>query len=166
MLNPCQAYGTTEKVIKVIEVGGGLMKSRISIVLAIVVAFVVGMSMTLYAQTQVTTLFKVEVPFEFRVGNAHLAAGRYIVFHVGSQWILFQSSDGKATAMAPVMVSSAPAGQSASKLVFNKYGDLYFLSQVWTEEDQQTHKCYQSRSEQILLASQRRSGTATVVAKR
>lgn len=142
------------------------MKSRISIVLAIVVAFVPGMSMALHAQTQVTTLFKVEVPFEFRVGNAHLAAGHYTVFHVGSQWILFQSSDAKATAMVPVIVSKAPADQSASKLVFSNYGDLHFLSQVWTEVDSQRHECFPSRTEQTLLASHSRSGTATVVAKR
>lgn len=142
------------------------MKSRISIVLATMVAFVLGTSVALYAQTQITTLFKVEVPFEFRVGNAHLAAGHYTVFHVGSQWILFQSSDGKATALAPVIVSSASANHSSSKLVFNNYGDLYFLSQVWTEGDDQKHECFPSRTEQTLLASQRRSGTTTVVAKR
>jgi hypothetical protein len=140
------------------------MKSRVSIVLATMVAFILGMSVALQAQTQITTLFKVEVPFDFRVGSAHLAAGHYTVFHVGSQWILFQSSDGKATALAPVIVSRAPADQSASKLVFNNYGGLHFLSQVWTEGDNQKHECFQSRSEQ--MASQRRSGTATVVAQR
>lgn len=142
------------------------MKSRISIVLTIVVAFILGMSVALQAQTQITTLFKVEVPFDFRVGSTHLAAGHYTVFHVGNQWILFQSSDGKATAMVPVIVSNAPADQAASKLIFNNYGDRHFLAQVWTEGDGQKHDCFQSRTEQMLLASQRRSGTATVVAQR
>jgi hypothetical protein len=142
------------------------MKSRISIVLATMIAFVLGTSVALWGQTQITTLFKVEVPFDFMVGSAHLSAGHYTVFHVGSHWILFQSSDWKAAAMAPVIVSSAPADVSASKLVFNKYGNLHFLSQVWTEQDQQTHECYRSQTEQTLWASQGRSGTTTVVAKR
>ncbi len=142
------------------------MKSRIGIVLATMVAFVLEVSMILPAQTQVTTLFKVEVPFDFRVGNAHLAAGPYTIFHVGSQWVLFQSKDGKATAFAQVTVSKALADLSASKLVFNSYGDLYFLSQVWTAEDSQRHDCFQSRSEQILLAKQHRSGEVTVMAER
>jgi hypothetical protein len=137
------------------------MKSRIGIVLA-TMTVVLGTSLALYAQGQMNTLFKVVVPFEFRVGSAHLSAGNYTVFHVGSKWILLQSEDRKATALAPVMVSSAPAGQSASKLVFNRYGNLYFLSQVWTEEDDQMHECHRSVAEETLLASQPRSGTTTV----
>ncbi len=125
-------------------------------------ALVLGTPLALYAQGQMSTLFKVAVPFEFRLGNAHLPAGNYTVFHVGSKWILLQSEDGKATALAPVMVSSAPAGQSASKLVFNRYGNLYFLSQVWTEEDDQMHECHKSVAEQTLLTSQQRPGTTTV----
>ncbi len=140
------------------------MKSRISIVLA-TMTFVLGTSLALYAQGQINTLFKVAVPFEFRLGSAHLSAGNYIVFHVGSKWILFQSEDRKATALAPVMVSGAPAGQPASKLVFNRYGDVYFLSQVWTEEDDQMHECHKSVAEQTLLTSQP-AGTTTVAAIR
>ncbi len=141
------------------------MKSRIGIMLASM-ALVLGTSLALYAQGQTNTLFKVAVPFEFRLGSAHLSAGNYTVFHVGSKWILFQSEDRKATALAPVMMSSAPAGRSASKLVFNRYGSLYFLSQVWTEEDDQMHECHKSLAEQTLLASQPRSGTTTVAAIR
>lgn len=142
------------------------MKSRISIVL-VTMALVLGTSGILYAQGQINTLFNVAVPFEFRVGSAHLSAGNYTVFHVGSKWILFQSEDRKATALAPVMVSSAPTGRSASRLVFSRYGDMYFLSQVWTEEeDDQMHECHKSTAEQALLAGQRRSGTTTVAAIR
>ncbi len=141
------------------------MKSQI-IVLATVIAFLVGASIALHAQTQITTLFKVEVPFEFMVGSSHLSAGHYTVSHVGSKWILFQSDDRKAVALTQVMVSGTPARDSLSLLVFNMYGDRHFLSKIWTAEDQQMHACNQSRAEQTLLASQRQSGTATVVAKR
>jgi hypothetical protein len=70
------------------------MKLRISIVLATVIAFALGMSMALHAQTQITTLFKVEVPFDFMVGSSHLSAGHYTVSHVGSKWILLQDNAG------------------------------------------------------------------------
>ena len=142
------------------------MKPRIGIVLATVIAFILGTSLSLRSQTQVTTLFKVQVPFDFRVESSHFSAGHYTVFHVGSQLIMLQRSDGKATSLSPVIVSNAPAEKLASKLVFNRYGNQYFLSQVWTAEDSQKHECFQSRSEQILLASQHSSGTVTVVAKR
>jgi hypothetical protein len=163
MLNLHNARPKDEKV-RIPE--GGLMKSRISIVLATVLAFLVGTSMALHAQTQITTLFKVEVPFEFMVGSSHLSAGHYTVSHVGSKWILFQNDDRKAAALTQVMVSGTPARDSLSLLVFNRYRDRHFLSKIWTAEDQQMHACYQSRAEQTLLASQRRSGTVTLVAKR
>lgn len=142
------------------------MKSRISIVLATALALLVGMSKTLLAQTQITTLFKVEVPFEFMVGSSHLSAGHYTVSHVGSKWILFQNDDRKAAALTRVMLSGTPARDSLSQLIFNTYGDRHILSKIWTAEDQQMHACYESGAEQTLLASQRRSGTVTLVAKR
>jgi hypothetical protein len=148
------------------KIGRGLMKSRISIVLATVVAFLVGTSIALHAQTQITTLFKVEVPFEFMVGSSHLSAGHYTVSHVGSKWILFQDDNGKAAALTQVMVTGTPTLDSLSKLVFNRYGDRYFFSQIWTAEDQQMHESYHSRAEQTLLVGQRPSRTVTLVAKR
>ncbi len=141
------------------------MKSRIHMLL-VTVAFILGTGLVLHSQTQLSTLFRAQVPFDFRVGNSHLSAGQYTVFHVGSHWILVQRSDGKANALIPVMVSRSDADKSATKLVFNKYGNQYFLSQVWTEEDSQRHDCFPSQSEQILLASQHRSGEVTVMAKR
>ena len=139
------------------------MKARIQIVL-VTVAFVLGTGLLLNSQTQITTLFTVQVPFDFRVGNSHLAAGRYTVSHIGTQLIMLQRSDGTANAVIPVMVSSTAAGRSATKLVFNKYGNLYFLSQVWTHHDTQRHDCFRSRSEQSLLAT--RTATVAAVAER
>lgn len=129
------------------------------------IVFIVGASPFLYSQTQMTTLFNVQVPFDFRVGSSHLSAGHYRVLHVGSHLILFQRDDGKAQGLIPVLVSDRPLGESASKLVFNRYGDQYFLSQVWTAKDSQRHDCFPSQSEQIVLANQQRSGEVTVAAK-
>jgi hypothetical protein len=143
------------------------MKSRISIVLATaIIAFIVGTGLSRYSRTQMDTLFEVQVPFDFRVGSSHLSAGHYRIFHAGSQLIFFQRDDGKANAWIPVTVSDTPPGRSASQLVFNQYENQYFLSQVWTAKDNQRRDCFPSRSEQILSASQHRSGEVTVMAKR
>ena len=142
------------------------MKFRISIVLAtMIVAFIVGTGLYRYSRTQMDTLFEVQVPFDFRVGSSHLSAGHYRIFHAGSQLIFFQRDDGKANAWIPVTVSDTP-GKSASQLVFNQYENQYFLSQVWTAKDNQRHDCFPSRSEQVLLARQHRSGEVTVMAER
>jgi hypothetical protein len=40
---------------------------------------------------------------------------------------MLQGGDGKAICLLPVIVSNAPAGESTSKLVFNRYGNQYLL---------------------------------------
>ncbi len=141
------------------------MKARISVVVA-TIAFIVGTGLCVYSQTQMTTLFSVQVPFDFRVGSSHLSAGHYRVLHAGSHLVLLQKDDGKAQGMIPVTVSNVPSREPVSKLVFNRYGDQYFLSQMWTAEDSQRHDCFPSQSELIVSASRQRSGEVTVVAKR
>jgi len=142
------------------------MKFRISLVLVtMIIALIVGTGLFRYYRTQMATLFEVQVPFDFRVGGSHLSAGHYRIFHAGSQLIFFQRDDGKANAWIPVVVSDAPPGKSASKLVFNQYGNQYFLSQVWAAKDNQRHDCLPSRTERILAASQHRSGEVAVMAQ-
>ena len=142
------------------------MKSRIALVLATMIALIMGTSESLRSQTQITTLFKVQVPFDFRVGSSHLSAGHYRVLHVGSHLIQFQRDDGKANGLIPVMVTNTRFDIEGSKLVFNRYGNQYFLSQVWTAEDSQRHNCFPSQAEQNLLMSQKRSASVTVTARR
>jgi hypothetical protein len=49
--------------------------------------------------------------------------------------------------------------------VFNKYGDQYFLSQVWTETDRQVHQCFKCRMEQTLMAQHPKLQLVIVAAK-
>ncbi|HXY50925.1 MAG TPA: hypothetical protein VEI01_15830 [Terriglobales bacterium] len=128
--------------------------------------FVLGISATFFAQTQITRILDVTVPFDFVVGSQHLAAGPYQIFHIGSQLILLQSKDGKSIAIAPVMVSSTRPGKSYSKLVFNRYGDIYILSQVWTDDDMQMHQCYRSAEEKVLATRMGKSATQTISVNR
>ena len=71
------------------------------------------------------------IPFDFTVGKTKMTAGAYTVRSISSGTIQLVRDDSKASAFVftqGVQVSKAPAG---TKLVFNRYGDSYFLSQVW-----------------------------------
>jgi len=75
------------------------------------------------------------IPFKFVVGQNTLPAGKYRVEsrtkNSDTVWLI-QSTDSSASAVAittPVRVSTT---QEESKLIFHRYGDLYFLTQVWT----------------------------------
>jgi len=76
----------------------------------------------------------VNIPFAFVAGNASLPAGEYRVQKLegNSAVVLIRCSDASASAMVITNAAQANERQSGSKLVFNRYGNRYFLSQVWT----------------------------------
>lgn len=144
------------------------MKNRIFISLSIVSTTLLWFTVALQAQMMPPKpLLTVYVPFEFVAGGMNLPAGQYDVFHVMSpDWIMLKNSDAHSTAVLLVHVSSLPSGQSNPKLVFNRYGEKYFLSQVWTEHDNEVHNCRKSGAELALAqSSQKLPEVATVYAK-
>jgi len=76
----------------------------------------------------------VDIPFAFTAGNATLPAGEYRVENLerNSAVLLIRCADPGAAAMVITNAAQANELQSQSKLVFNRYDNHYFLSQVWT----------------------------------
>jgi hypothetical protein len=84
-----------------------------------------------YAQTGVV---KANIPFNFIVEKAELPAGEYRLQTLGisGSAMAINSPDGKVVkAFMPISCSS-PQAQKKTKLVFHRYGDQYFLAQIWT----------------------------------
>jgi hypothetical protein len=75
------------------------------------------------------------IPFSFIVGGKTLPAGDYTVEpnrrDSHKVWLV-QSRDGRASALFATIPVRAGDTQEKTSLVFNKYGDQYFLSQIWT----------------------------------
>jgi hypothetical protein len=82
-------------------------------------------------QAQSKARGRVEIPFTFHVRDAALPAGTYTVeeFVTTGTVLITNNETGKA------VLTLAPANRAGdtdeSKLVFNKYGDRYFLSELW-----------------------------------
>lgn len=87
--------------------------------------------LTLPLSAQVAATYRADVPFEFAIGNTTLPAGQYNIQTTSGQLILLRGDNG-ACYFGSILKSGydAPAQQSA--LVFNHYGDRYFLSAVKT----------------------------------
>lgn len=143
------------------------MKNRIFNV-ALLVSVVVLLTAALHAQMPIRQpLFRVDVPFAFMAGGTHLPAGHYHVYHPGDPYlVVIEKDDGRARAMTYVHPAANDPSTSSTKLVFNKYGDQYFLSQVWTEADQQVHHCFKCRMEQDLMAQASKPQVVVIAAKR
>lgn len=71
------------------------------------------------------------VPFDFTVGSKSFAAGEYSLRQIAHMVLQIRSADG---GHANFMIGTQPGEPTripgAAKLVFNRYGDRYFLSEV------------------------------------
>ncbi|HEY2470834.1 MAG TPA: hypothetical protein VGI45_23775 [Terracidiphilus sp.] len=86
------------------------------------------LGVTIGAQAQEHAII-VNVPFEFAVGNKVLPTGTYTVTSHLPSYIKVESADRRLTAEITATQSHHDAGGS-SKLVFNTYGNRYFLHRV------------------------------------
>ena len=115
--------------------------------------------------TSMETMLRANIPFPFVAGGVHLPAGEYRVYHPGNPYIIvIENKDATAHAMTYVRPSAINSGQNTTKLLFNKYGDQYFLAEVWTERNQEVHQCFKCRMEQTLIAQARKPTTVAVAA--
>ena len=83
---------------------------------------------TAYAQT---IDLRANIPFDFRMGDAVMPAGEY---HVQSECgvLILRGEDGSHPAAAVITIPvSRPAAQEPSRLEFTRYGNSYFLTEVW-----------------------------------
>ena len=72
------------------------------------------------------------VPFDFTVGNKAFKAGEYTIMSGGQGLIRLVSQDYKQASIVFYIPALQRDRNAESKLVFNRYGDHYFLSQVWS----------------------------------
>jgi hypothetical protein len=89
------------------------------------------------------------IPFNFTVGQRVLPAGTYVIAHVGSGVISVRGWKGKelVSVMTPV-TAAEQIRKNSNKLVFHKYGDQYFLSEIRGEVGESSGKLSTSALEQ------------------
>ena len=88
----------------------------------------------LYAQSGVVA----DIPFAFTVQNATMPAGQYQLRALSSSSQVIQIRNNQtgqsAMVLAPSSGSTEVKDKSIGKVIFNRYGDHYFFSEVWTPD--------------------------------
>ena len=72
---------------------------------------------------------KANVPFDFNVGASHLPAGTYRFLSVMQGVVAIESEETQASILIEVFSASEPTSNSA-RLIFDNYGDQYFLCEI------------------------------------
>ena len=122
--------------------------SRLFISAALVLA-----AASIPANAQSARVLVASIPFNFIVKNRALPAGEYTIEAVqlaASQALKLQSKDGHITVIVPARFAGNLAKRGEPTLIFNRFGDEYFLAQVMGFEERVTHSLVKSRDDDEL----------------
>jgi hypothetical protein len=72
---------------------------------------------------------RANVPFNFTVGSKQLPSGSYKFFSEPNDTVVIRNNSGQIAVLSRTEEVGNAQGYS-SRLVFNKYGDRYFLSEI------------------------------------
>lgn len=111
------------------------MKKTVTTIVAAVGLFLTMAVTSVSAQTP--TGAEVSIPFDFSAGKASLKAGTYVIIRKSDSMLQIRHANEKKTILvnAPLTIGSRDY-RAGERLVFNRYGDEYFLTQVWFTADQ------------------------------
>lgn len=105
---------------------------------------------------------KADIPFTFHVGNALMPPGTYILTR-NSDFTYILRGSGSSAAFVQMHAESSIKDRG-SVITFNRYGDHYFLSQVW--DGHEGLECSPSRSEKeankAVVASNKQTSGGTI----
>ena len=104
----------------------------------------------------------VNVPFAFGDGSKNFAAGRYSIAMNEQKILAIRSDSNSGFVMAWLEQDSHPA--ETSKVVFRKYGDQYFLSEIWIAGESSHTYRMPSKQEKREMAANKAAPTDVVVA--
>ena len=118
------------------------------------------------AQTGSAERVVANIPFDFNVGSKSLPAGKYTITVINPasdrKTLQIRSSDGRSTAMIMTTAVIGTASENA-KLVFHRYGDLYFFAQAQMAGDTMDVAALKSSVERAQKHAIAKAGKKTVV---
>jgi hypothetical protein len=110
-------------------------------------------TLTIYptkAHAQIIGDLDVTIPFQFHAGDAKLPAGKYTIHTVDNsdlRLMEISSADGSTSALFEVRDAEANSTPAKSELIFNKYGNRYFLAKLFDEGNPNGSTVNESRYE-------------------
>lgn len=118
------------------------------IMLTVLVMVSAGLS---YAQA--SRQFTVTIPFNFHVSGKALPAGQYTLgrsTETSAVGVVVRETAGRAGAFALTREIQNVEPKRHSQLVFRRYGDQYYLAEVWSSGRSTGRELSKSRNERIL----------------
>jgi len=121
---------------------------------------------SLYAQisSPVSSPEKANIPFDFTAGSMDLPAGEYTVMTTDALGNLLIRGEGKQGMFLGSDAAQANRAAASTVLVFHRYGDRYFLSQIWVQGEEWGRELPMTKPEKELRTSNARPILVAVLA--
>jgi len=121
---------------------------------------VLGLLPSVISHAQAGNQFTVTIPFNFYVAGKTLPAGQY---HVGrstedSEGLVLRGADGRTGVFVLTRGIQTAEVPQQSKLVFRRYGDQYFLGEVWISARSNGRGLPSSRKERLVKQENSKPG--------
>ena len=98
---------------------------------------------------------EINIPFDFTAGRTSLPAGIYSVKLISDNTLLVRSHDGKKSVVVLARQAEHVGTRKSALIVFNRYGNRYFLSQTFLNETDPGCQVNPSRAERQLAMEYR-----------
>lgn len=126
-----------------------MLKGFTMVMLIVAVAFTAAV---VSANAQSSDKLSAVIPFDFAVGNQTMASGEYSVRSItrDGEGLVIRSDD---TGKSAIRLSNSIApkrNKTQARLVFHRYGQRYFLAEVWAGGDSTGRKLRESREERAI----------------
>ena len=101
-----------------------------------------------YAQNRVVA----NVVFDFHLGQKAMSSGQYEVHSMSQEVAVLRDMDSNISAFLIKSMHVQGTDNEHARLVFNKYGDQYFLSQIWDGSETGIELPKSQREKEISMA--------------
>ena len=92
----------------------------------------------------------VTIPFPFQNGDHNFPAGTYVIQRTSDRTLLLRDPEGNHVGVIMTVGEQRAAAQGAASVVFHRYGEHYFLSDVWLANSLYGNQLMVSRAEKAL----------------
>lgn len=102
------------------------------------------------AHAQIVGSMEADIPFQFHAGDARLPAGKYVIRMVDDSDLKIMEiskPDGSVAALFQVRSAEANSTPRKTELIFNRYGNKYFLEKVFDEGESDGSQVVESNYE-------------------
>jgi hypothetical protein len=117
-----------------------------------------------------STYLEAEVPFDFYVNGTLLQSGTYTIEVVIQDVLRITRDDGTVVEVFPVKAMNGESMTEHGRLVFARYGNTHFLSEMWPDTSLNGLELFPSREEKALqkdlIAAGQKPKITTVAALR